>query len=253
MTAICRTVAEWRQLRASPAWAGADIGFVPTMGALHHGHIELLKRARAESARVVLSIFVNPTQFNDPADLERYPRTWDADLALARPFVDAIFFPSAAEMYPEGYRYRVTENDLSHRLEGAHRPGHFDGVLTVVLKLFNVVQPQRAYFGEKDGQQWQLVRGMVDAFFLPVTIVTCPTVRAADGLALSSRNARLSPAARAHAAAFPRILRSAASAEQAAAELAATGFEVDYVEDTWDVRLGAVRIDNVRLIDNVPL
>jgi pantoate--beta-alanine ligase len=253
MTAICRTVAEFQGLRASPQWAGADIGFVPTMGALHSGHIELLKRARTESARVVLSIFVNPTQFNDPADLERYPRTWDADLALAGPFVDAIFFPSVAEMYPEGYRYRVTENDLSHRLEGAHRPGHFDGVLTVVLKLFNVVQPQRAYFGEKDGQQWQLVRGMAEAFFLPVTIVTCPTVRAADGLALSSRNARLSPTARAQAAAFPRILRSAPSAEQAAAELAATGFDVDYVEDTWDVRLGAVRIEDVRLIDNVPL
>ena len=253
MTAICRTVAEWRELRASPEWAGADIGFVPTMGALHHGHIELLKRARTESARVVLSIFVNPTQFNDPADLERYPRTWDADLALARPFVDAILFPSAAEIYPDAYRYRVTENDLSHRLEGAHRPGHFDGVLTVVLRLFNLVQPRRAYFGEKDGQQLQLVRGMVEAFFLPVTIVSCPTVRAADGLALSSRNTRLSPAARAQAADFPRILRSAPSAEQAVAELAATGFEVDYVEDTWDVRLGAVRIENVRLIDNVPL
>lgn len=253
MTAICRTVAEWRQLRASPNWAGADIGFVPTMGALHAGHIELLQRARAENGRVVLSIFVNPTQFDDPADFERYPKTWDADLALAQPFVDAILFPSAAEMYPEGYRYRVTENDLSRRLEGAHRPGHFEGVLTVVLKLFNLVQPHRAYFGEKDGQQLQLVRGMVDAFFLPVTIVSCPTVRAADGLALSSRNARLSPAARVQAAAFPRILRRAPNAEQAAAELAASGFEVDYVEDTSDVRLGAVRIDNVRLIDNVPV
>ena len=253
MTAICRTVAEFQRLRASPEWAGADIGFVPTMGALHAGHIELLQRARAESTRVVLSIFVNPTQFNDPADLERYPRTWDADLALARPYVDAILFPSAAEMYPDAYRYRVTENDLSHRLEGAQRPGHFDGVLTVVLKLFHLVQPRRAYFGEKDGQQLQLVRGMVEAFFLPVTVVTCPTVRAADGLALSSRNIRLSPAARAQAAAFPRILRNAPSAEQAVAELAATGFEVDYVEDTWDVRLGAVRIENVRLIDNVPL
>ncbi len=253
MTAICRTVAEWRRLRASPDWAGAAVGFVPTMGALHAGHIDLLQRARAENARVVLSVFVNPTQFNDPADLERYPRTWDADLALAQPLVDAILFPSAAEMYPDGYRYRITENDLSRRLEGAHRPGHFEGVLTVVLKLLNLVQPQRAYFGEKDGQQLQLVRGMVDAFFLPVTIVTCPTVRAADGLALSSRNARLAPAARAQAAAFPRILRKAPSAEHAAAELAAAGFEVDYVEDTWDVRLGAVRIDDVRLIDNVPL
>jgi pantoate--beta-alanine ligase len=253
MTTICHATAEWTALRNSPEWREGSVGFVPTMGALHAGHIELLRRARAENAHVVLSIFVNPTQFNDPKDLAQYPRTLDADVTLARPYVDAVFAPSAAELYPGGYHYRVTENDLSLQLEGAYRPGHFDGVLTVVLKLLNLVQPHRAYFGEKDSQQLQLVRGMVQALFLPVTIVACPTVRAPDGLALSSRNARLSAAARAKAAMFPRVLRSAANAEQAETELASNGFEVDYVEDAWGVRLGAVRIEGVRLIDNVPV
>ena len=154
---ICTHLAEWRALRGSPEWAGLSVGFVPTMGALHAGHEALLARARAENERVVLSVFVNPTQFNDPADLARYPRTWDADVALAHPYVDAVLAPPAEAFYPDGYRYRVTENSLGTQLEGAHRPGHFDGVLTVVLKLLNVVQPHRAYFGEKDWQQLELV------------------------------------------------------------------------------------------------
>lgn len=155
--------------------------------------------------------------------------------------------------YRDGYRYRVTESELSRRWEGAHRSGHFDGVLTVVLKLFNVVHPTRAYFGEKDWQQLQLVRGMVEAFLLPVEVVACPTVRDADGLALSSRNLRLSQLGRAHAAEFPRVLRNALDAGAAAASLKVRGFEVDYVEDYQGVRLGAVRVDGVRLIDNVRL
>jgi pantoate--beta-alanine ligase len=250
---VCPTLAAWRSLRTSPGWAGRTVGFVPTMGALHAGHAALLERARAENERVVLSVFVNPTQFNDPADLARYPRTLKADVALAAPFADAVIAPTARELYPDGYRYRVTENDLSLRFEGAHRPGHFDGVLTVVLKLLHLVQAQRAYFGEKDWQQLQLVRGMADALLLPVEIVGCPTVRAPDGLALSSRNARLSPAARAKAAAFPAVLKSSPDAATAAVQLQAAGFEVDYVEDTWGVRLGAVRLEGVRLIDNAPL
>jgi pantoate--beta-alanine ligase len=200
---------------------------------------------------VVLSVFVNPTQFNDPGDLARYPRTLEADLTLARPYADAVIAPAPEAFYPDGYRYRVTENDLSGRWEGAHRPGHFDGVLTVVLKLFNLVQPHRAYFGEKDWQQLQLVRGMVAALLLPVEIVACPTVRDADGLALSSRNARLSPAARARAARFPYALRHAPDPAAAAAELRQAGFDVDYVEDTEGVRIGAIRVEGVRLIDHV--
>ncbi len=250
---LCSHLSEWRDLRASPLWTSGSIGFVPTMGALHAGHQALLARARAENDLVVLSIFVNPTQFNDVADLDRYPRTLDADLAMARPYTDAVLAPAPKELYPDGYTYRVTENPLSRRWEGAHRPGHFDGVLTIVLKLFNVVQPTRAYFGEKDWQQLQLVRGMVEAMLLPVAIVACPTVRDPDGLALSSRNARLSPAARARAATFPHVLRAAVDAPAAAAELRTAGFEVDYVDESNGVRLGAVRVEGVRLIDNVRL
>lgn len=243
----------WQAARSGPEYSGRTVGFVPTMGALHAGHRALLERARAENDRVVLSIFVNPTQFNDPADLARYPRTLGADMALAEGLVDDVLVPPAEELYPDGYHYRVTENDLSLRWEGAHRPGHFDGVLTVVLKLLNLVQAHRAYFGEKDWQQLQLVHGLARAFFLPVEIVACPTVRAADGLALSSRNARLSSAGRIHAAAFPEILREPAEAGQAAEHLRAEGFEVDYVVDHEGRRLGAVRIEGIRLIDNVRL
>lgn len=252
---VCEQLSAWRELRASAAWQGRTVGFVPTMGALHAGHEALLARARAENERVVLSVFVNPTQFNDPNDLVRYPRTLAADIALARPYVDAVLAPGAPEFYPDGYRYRVTETEASRVREGAHRPGHFDGVLTVVLKLFNVVQPHRAYFGEKDWQQLQLVRGMVAALLLPVEIVPCATVREPDGLALSSRNRRLSPLGRAHAAVFSRVLHTAPDAAGAAATLRGKGFEVDYIEDSESDgrRLGAVKLEGVRLIDNAPL
>ncbi len=237
---------------AVESFAGRTVGLVPTMGALHAGHEALLDRARRENDIVVLSIFVNPTQFNDPQDLEKYPRTWEADLALARRSgVDVVFAPTPAQMYPEGYRFRVSENQLSTILEGAHRPGHFDGVLTVVLKLLLLIRAERAYFGEKDLQQLLLVRDMAAAFFLPTEIVPCPTVRAPDGLALSSRNARLSPAARAKAPEFARILRDESEPAETRAKLADAGFEVDYVDqhDRW--RLGAVRLEGIRLIDNV--
>jgi pantoate--beta-alanine ligase len=248
---ICREVESWRALRNSGDWAGQSIGFVPTMGALHAGHEALLARARAENDRVVLSVFVNPAQFNDPSDLAKYPRTFDADVALAKPYVDAVFAPTEEAVYPDEYRYQISENQLSTRWEGLLRPGHFEGVLTVVLKLLNLVQPHRAYFGEKDWQQLQLIRGMVDAFFLPVQIVACPTVRDHDGLALSSRNARLSPAARSRVAKFPQTLRTAPNPAAATAELRDAGFEVDYVDDTNGSRVGAIRIEGVRLIDHV--
>jgi pantoate--beta-alanine ligase len=244
-------MAGWRATRTGDDYAGRRVGFVPTMGALHEGHRQLLERARRENDRVVLSIFVNPTQFNDPNDLKKYPRTLEADLALSRDLVDDVVVPEPGELYPDDYRYRVTENRLGTVLEGAHRPGHFDGVLTVVLKLLNLVQPHRAYFGEKDWQQLQLVRGMAEALLLPVEIVPCGTVREDDGLAMSSRNRRLSVAGRARAAHFPQILRSAPTTAEAVRLLLAAGFEVDYVEEREGVRLGAVRLEEVRLIDNV--
>ncbi len=253
MARITRRLKDWAAERRSIGLLGQSVGFVPTMGALHAGHLSLLERARRENDRVVLSIFVNPTQFNDPGDLERYPRTLDRDVELVGSLADHILVPEPEEMYPERFRYRVTETGESLALEGAHRPGHFDGVLTVVLKLLNLVQPHRAYFGEKDRQQLELVQGMVKALHLDLEIVPCPTLRDPDGLALSSRNSRLSPEGRARAPRFPRILRGAPDAPTAAATLQSEGFQVDYVEDRAGVRLGAVRIEGVRLIDNVPL
>ena len=235
--------------------AGAT-GFVPTLGALHEGHLSLVRRAKAENARAWASIFVNPAQFNDPRDLERYPRTVERDLEMLRSAgCDLAFLPRPEEIYRDGYRYRVTENALSHELEGASRPGHFDGVLTVVLKLLLLTRPDRAYFGEKDFQQLQLVEGLVHAFFLDTRIVRCPTVREPDGLAMSSRNRLLSPSDRARAPALHRVLAESVAAHRPAAETAAAlareGFDVDYVADRDGRRLAAVRIGAVRLIDNV--
>ena len=251
MPRLFENLADWQKERER--MTGSAIGFVPTMGALHAGHRALLERARAESDWVVLSIFVNPAQFDDPADLARYPRTLEADLALAEGLADAVLLPPAAELYPDDYRYRVTETSLSTRWEGAQRPGHFDGVLSVVLKLLNLVRAHRAYFGEKDWQQLQLIRGLAQAFFLSTEVVACATVREADGLALSSRNRRLSPAGRARAPFFSAALRAAPDPAAAAAALREAGFAVDYVEDQAGVRLGAVRLEGVRLIDNVRL
>jgi pantoate--beta-alanine ligase len=253
MSRLVEKLMEWRTVRAGPEFAGKKIGFVPTMGALHEGHLALLRQARAENDVVVMSIFVNPAQFDDPADLERYPRALEADLAFAGDLVDWTLAPNARAMYPDGYRYRMTEYQESVRWEGAHRPGHFDGVLTVVLKLLNLVGAHRAYFGEKDWQQLSLVRGMAQSLFLPTEVIGCPVVRAPDGLALSSRNRRLSPEARLKAALFPKILRSARDPAAAEVQLRASGFAVDYVADDAGGRLGAVRCDGLRLIDYVRL
>lgn len=228
------------------------IGFVPTMGALHAGHVALLDRCRQENEVSVLSIFVNPTQFDNPDDLAKYPVTLEKDREIAhKAGVDYILLPTYDLIYPDGYRYRVIENDFSAKLCGAHRPGHFDGVLTIVMKLLNIVQPDRAYFGEKDYQQLQLVKGMVEAFFMDTEIIPVKTVREADGLALSSRNVRLSPEHRVIAPKFYEALVVSATPEEAIARLKLAGFEVEYVEDIGSRRFGAVRLGGVRLIDNV--
>ncbi|MCS6838311.1 MAG: pantoate--beta-alanine ligase [Bdellovibrionaceae bacterium] len=233
---------------------GVTIGLVPTMGALHAGHASLMERARKENDRVILTIFVNPTQFNQKEDLLRYPRTPKEDLALAQSLgVDVVFMPQNPEdMYPDEYRYQVTEHSFSHLLCGAYRPGHFTGVLTIVLKLFMLSRCQRAYFGEKDYQQLELIRGMVDAFFLPVTIVACPTVREHSGLALSSRNSRLSEEGRRKAALLYQKLRVPHGVEQIRKELENSGFQVDYVTELKGRRFVAAWIEGVRLIDNIP-
>ena len=254
MTDVFESVSAWRSERRAQMRAGVSLGFVPTMGALHEGHLSLVRRSQAENDRTLVSIFVNPAQFDDPGDLDAYPRTIQSDLELLRSEgTDFVLIPRATDVYPDGYRYRVTETERSRVLEGASRPGHFDGVLTVVLKLLQVASAERAYFGEKDWQQLMLVRGMVDAFFIPTAIVGCPTVREADGLALSSRNRRLAPSDREKAPHFHRVLSSAPTAGAACRDLRAAGFAVDYVEDLGGRRLGAVRLGDVRLIDNVPV
>jgi pantoate--beta-alanine ligase len=244
----------WRDERRRQARAGLTLGVVPTMGALHDGHLSLVRRSRAENDRTLVTIFVNPTQFDDPKDLSAYPRPLDEDLALLQAEgTDFVLVPAAPDLYPDGYRYRVTETERSRELEGAYRPGHFDAVLTVVLKLLQIAAADRAYFGEKDWQQLTLVQGMARAFFLPTAIIACPTVRESSGLAMSSRNRRLSEEDRRKAPDLHRVLSSASTADEAERDLLADGFSVDYVEDREARRLAAVRLGNVRLIDNVPL
>jgi pantoate--beta-alanine ligase len=194
---ICTTIAELSDTLA-PHWrTGAAIGLVPTMGALHEGHLSHVRRARARDEVVVASVFVNPTQFGPSEDLARYPRTPERDAALLEAEgVDVLFMPSAEEMYPPGFATRVEVGRIGEVLEGASRPGHFAGVATVVLKLFQLVRPTRAYFGQKDAQQLAVIRQMVRDLNLPVEIVAGPTIREPDGLAMSSRNAYLNPAER---------------------------------------------------------
>jgi pantoate--beta-alanine ligase len=235
---------------------GDAVGLVPTMGALHAGHTALFDAARVECDVVVASVFVNPAQFDEGADLVAYPRDLDRDLALAEQHgVDVVFAPSAGELYPPGFATWVEPAGAAEGLEGAHRPGHFRGVATVCLKLFNLVRPERAYFGRKDAQQVAVVKQMVRDLNLRVEIRVVETVRDPDGLALSSRNARLSPPERARALAIPRALATG-DVERARAVLAEAGVEPEYlaVADLDGPTLAvAARVGGVRLIDNVPL
>ncbi len=276
------TVREIARLRAELAnhrRAGRSIGLVPTMGALHDGHVSLIHRALEQTDVVVVSLFVNPAQFNDADDLSSYPRdqTRDAEL-VARLGVAYLFAPPVAEIYPPGYSTTVRVHGVSEGLEGAQRGiGHFDGVATVVTKLFNIVAPDRAYFGRKDAQQVAVIQRLVRDLDIPVAVEACPTVRDPDGLALSSRNRRLGPAGRARATALSRALASVARAaadgcDRTAAlaagrsELERAGIEAEYLEVVdpatmlpseldGDERLAVVaaHVGPVRLIDNLPV
>jgi pantoate--beta-alanine ligase len=272
-----RTVAELRAWLGNARSEGRTVGLVPTMGAFHAGHHALMRAARAEQDAVVVSLFVNPTQFNDPEDLAAYPRSEDEDAAQAAELgVDVLFAPPVSEVYPEGFATTVSVSGLTSILEGAERgPGHFAGVCTVVCKLLNMVAPDVAYFGQKDAQQVAVVKRMVRDLDIPVRIEVLPTVREPDGLALSSRNVRLSPADRERALGLSRGLRAAADAVAAgerdaarirAVALEALGLEPEYFalvdpETFADVStvdgpvLAAVaaRVGPVRLIDNVVL
>ena len=272
------TIAALRSALAEHRLAGRTIGFVPTMGALHEGHLALMRRARAEVDVVVVSIFVNPIQFNDQRDLAAYPRDLDRDSAAVQSErVDVLFAPTVEEMYPPGFQTEVRVREVSKPLEGAARgTAHFDGVATVVTKLFNMVQPTRAYFGQKDAQQVVVIQRMVRDLAIPVDIVVCQTVREQDGLAMSSRNVRLDAAARAQAPAIKQALDAAArliasgerdaTAVAAAARqrLAESGIEPEYCDVvssrdllpleriSGEVLIAiAARVGGVRLIDNM--
>jgi pantoate--beta-alanine ligase len=227
-----------------------EVGLVPTMGAFHEGHLSLFRAARAENDQVVVSLFVNPAQFGAGEDFDRYPRDEERDAALAeQEGVDVLYVPAAEEIYPPGFQTWVEVEHLGSILEGLHRPGHFRAVATVCLKLFNLVRPDRAYFGQKDAQQAAVVRRMVGDLAVPVEIRVCPTVRDENGLALSSRNAYLSPREREQALALPRALN-------ARDRSLLDGLAVDYsVEADFEPRVlaAAVRVGNTRLIDNVVL
>jgi pantoate--beta-alanine ligase len=258
-----RKIAELRQALA-PLRAGGTVGFVPTMGALHAGHVALFRRARRDCTTLVASIFVNPTQFNDPKDLAAYPRPEHLDATLASEAgVDVLFLPEVGEVYPTGHATSVSVGGAALGFEGAHRPGHFDGVATVCLKLVSMVAPDCAYFGQKDVQQVAVIQQMVRDLNLALEIRVAPTVRDVDGLALSSRNVRLSVAERVRALAVPASLRAALDAHRQGADPAGAArqvladLEVEYAETATfagePVFVVAVRVGATRLIDNVPL
>lgn len=232
----------------------STVGFVPTMGALHDGHASLLTRSAAENNFTFLSIYVNPTQFNNSTDLEKYPKTLEADLALASACkVSAVLVPSYSEMYPDNYNYKLNEKTFSNLLCGAHRPGHFDGVLTVVMKLLNIARPDKAYFGQKDYQQFKLIKDMAAAFFIDTEIIGCATIREQSGLAMSSRNKLLSPQGLKQAALIYKFLKSESNIIDVKEKLSAHGFAVDYAEEMAGRRYVAASFEGVRLIDNVEI
>ena len=278
MTLVLRNIPAARQWVREARNSGQSLGLVPTMGALHEGHRSLFRRARAACGRVAISIFVNPAQFGPGEDFERYPRTFEGDLAMAeQEGVDAVFHPEPGEMYPDPLLVTVHPGKLGKSLCGPFRPGHFRGVATVVAKLFHILEPDRAFFGQKDAQQAVMIQRMVRDLNFPVAIEICPTVREPDGLAMSSRNRFLSPAERARATALYRslcraesLLRSgvkdAARLEQAMQTMirAVEGAELDYASvvdartlepvsiiDREVLAAVAVRFGKTRLIDNL--
>jgi pantoate--beta-alanine ligase len=248
---IFHDLPSWQAHRATldPAF---KIGFVPTMGNLHQGHVSLFQKSKKDNDISIVSIFVNPTQFNQKEDFNTYPRTLEQDLAILEGLgMNYCLLPTEEAMYTDSYRYRIEEQGLSQLMEGQHRPGHFTGVLTVVMKLLQLVKPAKIYFGEKDYQQYLLIKDMAAAFFLDTQVIACPTIREASGLAFSSRNNRLNAEQRQTADVFASIFhqheKSCASIQ---AELEKENILVEYIMDYEGRRFAAVVIGGVRLIDN---
>ena len=254
MTKVIKELNKWKAIRKSNVFLNKTVGLVPTMGALHDAHLALIKKSIQQNDITVVTIFVNQTQFNNQKDFKNYPNTIKEDLSkLKKLKVDFLLNPSYEDIYPDNYEYKVIESNFSKILCGKFRPGHFDGVLTIVLKLLNLVKPDRAYFGEKDYQQLKLIEGMVKAFFIDTKIVSLPTVRTKEGLALSSRNLKLSEEQIIKAIEFPKSLASSLSNDKIKSQLRKKGFKVEYIEQIDNRRFGAVYLGNVRLIDNVKI
>jgi len=249
---IIRSIAELKDWRKG---ISNSVGFVPTMGALHAGHLKLVEEAQKQCPTNIVSIFVNPTQFNNPEDLEKYPSTLEEDLSkLRRIGVDAVFIPNTAEIYFDDFRFKAIEEDYSLKLCGKNRPGHFTGVLTVLLKLFNLTKAQKVFMGEKDYQQFQLVRDFTQAIFMDIEIIPVSTVRESTGLAMSSRNMRLSATGRKTADQFAQIFSDdTLTIEKMKSKILALGIEIDYLENLNGRRFAAVIVDGIRLIDNRPI
>lgn len=247
---IVTNLAEWQSVRKKIQ--NTSIGFVHTMGHLHQGHLSLCTRSQLDNEITVAAIFINPTQFNQDQDFVHYPRSLEEDKCLlTQQGVNYLLLFDQQTIYPDDYQIQINETSrLSQILEGKFRRGHFSGMLTVVLKYLKIVKPTRSYYGEKDYQQLLLIQKMAQALFLETEIVPCATVRAEDGLALSSRNSRLTAKQREQARHFPAILQKYQSASRTTKELEALGFRVDYVADQWSRRLAAVWLDKIRLIDN---
>ncbi len=248
---VFESLNDWLEFRKCLA---KSLGFVPTMGAIHEGHLSLLDAAKFENESAAVSIFLNPTQFNDPKDLEKYPVSLEQDLKLLQQRgCDFVLLPKYQEIYHDDYQFKVSETRWSQILEGRARPGHFDGVLTVVLKLLNLLRADKAYFGEKDYQQFQMIQEMAQSFFLATEILSVATVRDADGLAMSSRNRLLNAQERQLAPNFFKQLSSNQSLDQIQKQLEDFGFRVDYLEEYKGRRYGAVFLGNMRLIDNIAI
>ncbi len=248
---IFNNLDDWRRFRHT-LLDNLSLGFVPTMGNLHLGHASLFNKSILQNDRTVVSIFINPTQFNRSDDYAHYPRTLEADLELLNQTgVDYCLLPDEQAIYADGFHYQVQENKRSQLMEGEHRPGHFNGVLTIVMKLLNLVKPHYAYFGEKDYQQFQLIHDMALAFFMDITIIPCKTIRESSGLAYSSRNNRLNKEQRLLADHFARIFhQTTLSNEQLMSELNAINIGIEYLEEHDGRRYIAVKIGDIRLIDN---
>ncbi len=247
---IFNTLSEWRLFRQSLPQQH-DLGFVPTMGNLHKAHASLVQKSLNDNHLTLVSLFINPTQFNNPDDFKHYPKTIEEDIALLqRMNVDFCLIPEKSDLYPDDYRYRIEEQQLSLMLEGVDRPGHFTGMLTVVMKLLQLAKPKRAYFGEKDQQQLQLIQGMVDAFFMDVALIPCPIVRETSGLAYSSRNQRLSPLGRQTAEHFAQIFQKNIPCSEIKNQLNSLDLILNYLEEHDGIRYIAITIEGVRLIDN---